>query len=76
MNHWVRFAKKLEEAVMYNPLLRKHPWEKWFAWRPVKINNKWRWLKPVYRRHHAGIWWSDRRSWEYGTIFDVLKDAK
>ena len=51
------------------------PWHEWFAWRPVKVNNKRIWMEKIYRR---GIWhyggdngkWM---SWEYGTIFDVLK---
>lgn len=25
-------------------------WERWFAWRPVRIDGKWTWLKWVERR--------------------------
>ena len=53
-----------------------YPWEKWFAWHPVKIKGKTRWLKSVYRRHKMK--YGDPRmqvEWEYGDMFDVLKEA-
>ena len=53
------------------------PWEKWFAWRPVKIHGRRVWLKTVYRR--TTICYVDIDDWnevEYGTLFDVLKDSK
>lgn len=50
------------------------PWEKWFAWRPVKIHGRYVWLKTVYRR--TTLKYIDTDKWqhiEYGTLFDVLK---
>ncbi len=55
----------------------KNSWEKWFAWRPVKIHGKRKWLTTVYRR--SIISYVDMDDWlqyEYGTLFDVLKDSK
>lgn len=52
------------------------PWTKWFAWYPVRINNKRQWMKTVYRRHKLKF--GDQRlisEWEYTDIFGVIKDA-
>lgn len=55
--------------------IEKGPWKEFYAWRPVKVNGKWVWLKTVYRR-----WintYVDMDNWtryEYGTAFDILKD--
>jgi hypothetical protein len=61
--------------IMYNPILQHpHPWTKWFAWYPVKVNGKHAWLKTVYRRYN----WAKSslqpfgEGYDYGTIFDVL----
>jgi hypothetical protein len=50
------------------------PWEKWFAWRPVKIHGRPVWLRTVYRR--TVICYVDADKWnrvEYATLFDVIK---
>jgi len=50
------------------------PWTEWFAWRPVKINNKRVWLKSIYRRCK----WrpvAEIVTWEYSTLFDVIKSS-
>ena len=50
------------------------PWEKWFAWRPVKIHGRPVWLRTVYRR--TVICYVDMEKWnrvEYATLFDVIK---
>jgi hypothetical protein len=50
------------------------PWEKWFAWRPVKIHGRRVWLRIVYRR--TVICYVDADKWnrvEYATLFDVIK---
>lgn len=54
------------------------PWAKWFAWRPVKIHNKRVWFKTVYRRcrWHYGGDNGEYAVWEYGTLFDVLKQSQ
>ena len=50
-------------------------WEKWFAWHPVKVHGNRVWLKTVYRR--SLLTYVDMDDWEryeYGTIFDVIKE--
>lgn len=53
------------------------PWEKWYAWHPVKVKGKWKWFKTVYRKYN----WAKSteqpfgKGYDYGTIFDVLKDG-
>lgn len=64
-----QFAEVLTEAT-------PEPWEKWFAWHPVTIKGKRRWMKNVYRR--TKLKYGDMRlyhEWEYGDMFDVLKEA-
>ena len=52
-----------------------HEWEPWFAWRPVKIHGRRVWLKPIYRRCINTYYdMDDWLKWEYGDLFDVLKD--
>lgn len=49
-------------------------WKKWFAWRPVNIHEQRVWLKTVYRRRINT--YVDHDNWsryEYGTIFDLIK---
>jgi hypothetical protein len=51
------------------------PWELVFVWKPVKdIHGKRHWLKKVYRRELNQYVWPPR-GWEYGNMFDVLKDT-
>ena len=53
------------------------PWKPWFAWRPVKIHGKRIWFKTVYRRCiNTYVDQEDWARYEYGTIFDVIKDAE
>lgn len=61
---------------VYRKVIRL-PWEKWFAWRPVKIHGRHAWLRTVYRR--TTICYVDIDDWqevEYATLFDLLKDPK
>ena len=62
--------------VNYNQVYRKVitlPWEKWFAWYPVKVHSKRVWLKTVYRRSiHSYADLDDWQRYEYGTLFDVM----
>ena len=49
-------------------------WEPWFAWHPVRVNGRVRWLRKVYRRAVSGLdypWEYPR--WHYGTAFDVIR---
>jgi hypothetical protein len=62
----------------YNQVYRKViklPWNKWFAWYPVRVHGKYTWLKIVYRR--SLLTYVDMDDWsryEYGTIFDIIKE--
>jgi hypothetical protein len=52
----------------------KGAWQKWFAWRPVKIQGRRVWMTTVYRRTidtyvDTNVW----QRYEYGTLFDLLK---
>ena len=65
--------EKAKEWAEWNPT-----WEKWVAWYPVKIDNKYKWMSTVYRREIKR--YGDQRmmspEYEYGTLFDVLKEDK
>lgn len=51
------------------------PWEPYFAWVPTQdIHGRWHWLRKVYRRSKNRLVYPDQ-GWEFGTIFDVLRDA-
>jgi hypothetical protein len=53
------------------------PWQKWFAWRPVKIQGRRTWMTTVYRRTVDTYVDCDKwQRYEYGTIFDLLKDSE
>ena len=65
--------EKAKEWVEFTPA-----WEKWFAWHPIKIDNKYRWMTTVYRRE-LKVFGDQRLAppiYEYGTLFDVLKEDK
>jgi len=68
-----------DSGPMAGPVARKietMPWKEWFAWRPVKIKGKRIWLKKVYRRCiNTYVDMEDWTRYEYGDIFDVLKEA-
>ena len=51
------------------------PWQKVFAWKPVKINKKWYWLKTVYIREKSRFVFP-HQGYEYGTILDVLRTTE
>lgn len=52
-------------------------WEKWFAWRPIKMQHKKVWLKYVYRRSFISYFDLDNHvHYEYGTLIDVLRNTK
>ena len=69
--------KKMDE-VQAGPMAEEkpEPWEKWFAWRPVTVKGKRAWMKYVYRRRtNTYVNYDDWARYEYGDIFDVLKEA-
>jgi hypothetical protein len=49
------------------------PWVPMFAWKPVKIKNRWYWLTKVFRRE-KNILVIPYQGYEYGDMFDVLRD--
>jgi hypothetical protein len=57
--------------------IEKGPWEPWFAWYPIKIRGGKVWLRKVYRRCiNTYVDHDDWKHYEYGTIFDIIKDDK
>jgi len=50
-------------------------WEKMFAWRPIKVNKHWYWLREVYRRER-NKYVMPHQGYEYGTFFDVIRDSQ
>jgi hypothetical protein len=55
----------------------KYSWEQWFAWYPVKVKGKRRWLTKVCRR--VRMYREDVNiyaGYEYGDLFDVLKEEQ
>ncbi len=68
--------EKVMEQAEAQMEAKPEPWQKWFAWHPVTIKGKRRWMKSVYRR--TKLKFGDQRlihEWEYGDMFDVLKEA-
>jgi hypothetical protein len=64
----------LKQAVDIFRKIEVDPWEKWFAWYPVKLQGKRIWFKKICRRRiwrYGGDNW-EYYTWEYGTLFDVL----
>ena len=66
------------QQAFFDYLARKltaGPWEKWFAWYPVKVHGQRTWMKIVYRRKIKT--YVDMEYWthyQYGTLFDLLTD--
>jgi hypothetical protein len=69
-----------EGFVNGGPIARKiikGAWRPWFAWRPVKIQGRRTWMTTVYRRTidtyvDTNVW----QRYEYGTLFDLLKETE
>lgn len=70
---WKSYTKKMEEFDDFmQEITDVPPWKSWYAWKPVKdIHGKRHWMKKIYRRVNDRDW----RKYEYGTIFDVIKDG-
>lgn len=52
----------------------KMPWNKWFAWYPVKIDGERVWMTTVYRRLiNTYVDNDDWARYEYADIFGVLE---
>ena len=55
-----------------------HPWEQFFAWLPVRVHGKRKWLTKVWRKQ-VTVYGDKRMEPEYyiyGNIFDVIKDEQ
>lgn len=51
------------------------PWQSWFAWRPVTVKGQRVWFKTVYRRCiNTYVDFDNWKRYEYGDIFDLIKD--
>lgn len=70
-------ANQIRAAVDREILESLITWEKWFAWRPVKLHGKWVCFKKIYRKPipHTYVDYDDAQRYQYGTLFDVLKDS-
>jgi hypothetical protein len=65
----------MEEMAMFNLKGPGGPWQADFAWKPVRdIHGQWHWLARVYKREKNRVVWP-HQGYEYGTAFDILKDA-
>jgi hypothetical protein len=56
----------------------KYKWEPWFAWHPVKVHSKRKWMTRVWRRQ-IEVYGDAKLApplYEYGTMFDVIKGDK
>ncbi len=71
--------KVFKAAQKINNVYRKQevsPWKPWFAWRPVKLKGRRVWFKKIYRRKiNTYVDHDDWARYEYGDMFDVLKEA-
>jgi hypothetical protein len=55
----------------------KYKWEPWFAWYPVKVHGKRKWMTKVWRK--VTMMRDDMTlyaDYEYGNMFDVIKDEQ
>lgn len=75
-NVFKQMDKRMEEVMAGAAESHKAPWEPWFAWRPVKVKGNRVWFKKVYRRKtNTYVNYDDWARYEYGDMFDVLKEA-
>lgn len=70
--------KRVEEMMetQQGPVERE-PWKEWFAWRPVTVNGKVKWMRKVFRRPLPKDYtnYDDWTRYEYGTVFDAIRDS-
>ncbi len=69
--------KTMEEAFVQQGPVEREPWKEWFAWRPVKVNGKTKWMQKVFRREIPKTYanYDDWTRYEYGTVFDAIRDS-
>jgi hypothetical protein len=67
----------ISKALLFSGMMMGNygPWKEWFAWYPVKVDGKYEWFKTVYRRCiNSYVDHEDWKNYEYGTLFDVLRN--
>lgn len=70
----IQHTGRVNSNIVYRKIMT-FPWEKWFAWYPVKVQGKRTWLRTVYRRSIISyVDMDDWQRYEYGTLFDVIKE--
>ncbi len=69
--------KRMEDAFDSNMEEIHRPWQQWFAWRPVRVNGKLKWMQKVFRRELPKDYsnYDDWTRYEYGTVFDAIRDS-
>ena len=68
--------KVMNRAFNVARKIKAGPWKEWYAWRPVKVKGQRVWFKKIYRRSiNTYVDQDDWTRYEYGDIFDVLKEA-
>lgn len=78
-DNWEMYDGHGWQVVIVDEKYKIHAlWQKWRAWKPVQdIHGRWHWGKTVYRRKiNTYVNHDDWARYEYGTIFDVLKDTR
>lgn len=71
----VTTTQSLYQKMLYDKN-QSQPWESWFAWKPVKANNKWVWCRKIYRRRQYSrlLLFDEGWEWTYtANIFEILK---
>jgi hypothetical protein len=60
------------------PWVYRNPWHKHFAALPVMVHGKYKWMTTVWRRQVEvyGDAKNEPPRYEYGNLFDVIKDTK
>jgi hypothetical protein len=79
MSKFIKTSVQQQWNIVYNdPYHKPGEWKQWYAWCPVKtIHGDWVCRENVFRRKAAQGTYDDKGNkikYEYGNIFDVLKE--
>ena len=76
-NIFKKADEMMDQAMMQVGPPPQKPWEQWFAWRPVRVNGKLKWMQRVFRREIPKDYsnYDDWTRYEYGTVFDAIRDS-
>lgn len=77
-NVFKQVDKMMDQAMVQVLQTKPRPWQQWFAWRPVRVNGKLKWMQRVFRRELPKDYsnYDDWTRYEYGTVFDAIRDSK